>query len=156
MKVFVSHSIKDIHIVEEFKKIIKIIEPEVEVYVATYDTQPGTDLWKKIETNIKNSNYVVAIMTKNGSRSEMVQQEIAIANTHKIPVVPIVEEGVILKGALVGIEYSRLDKRHPDQALKKVSTYLKKRKEQKQADNKFIGSFILVVLAIIMLSQFGE
>jgi len=151
MKVFVSHSTKDIHIVEEFKKII---EPKVEVYVAAYDAQPGNVLWEKIETNIKKSNCVVAIMSKNGSRSEMVQQEIATAKTHKIPVVPIVEEGVVLKGALVGIEYLKLDKRHPDQTLKKASTYLKKLK--KQADNKFIGSFILVVLAIIMVSQFGE
>jgi len=154
MKVFVSHSIKDIHIVEEFKKIIKIIEPKVEVYVATYDVQPGTDLWKKIKTNIKNSHCVVAIMTRNGSRSKMVQQEIATAKAHKILVVPIVEEGVDLKGALEGTEYLELDKRHPDQALKKASTFLKKFK--KQADNKFIGSFILVVLAIIMFSKFGE
>lgn len=154
MKVFVSHSTKDIHIVEEFKKKIKIIEPKVEVYVAADDIQPGNVLWEKIETNIKNSNCVVAIMTKNGSRSEMVQQEIAIAKTHKIPVMPIVEEGVVLKGALVGIEYLELDKRHPDQALKDLSTYLRKLK--KQTDNKLIGSLVLVSLAIIMLSQFGE
>ena len=151
MKVFVSHSTKDKHIVEKFKKII---ERKVEVYVAAYDAQPGNVLWEKIETNIKESNCVVAIMTKNGSRSEMVQQEIATAKTHEIPVVPIVEEGVVLKGALVGIEYLKLDKRHPDQDLEKASTYLKKLK--KQADNKFIGSLILVLLAIIMLSQFGE
>ncbi len=154
MKVFVSHSTKDIHIVEEFKKIIKIIEPKIEVYVAADNMQPGNMLWKKIETNIKNSNYVIAIMTKNGSRSEMVQQEIAIAKTRKIPIMPIVEEGVVLKGALVGIEYSKLDKRHPDQALKDLSTYLRELK--KQEDNKLIGSLVLVGLAIIMLSQFGE
>jgi len=154
MKVFVSHSTKDIHVVEEFKKRINIIEPKVEVYVATYDAQPGTELWKKIETNIKNSNCVVAIMTKNGSRSEMVQQEIAIAKTHKIPIMPIVEEGVVLKGALVGIEYLELDKHHPEQALKDLSTYLRELK--KQEDNKLIGSLVLIGLAIIMLSQFGE
>lgn len=154
MKVFLSYSTKDIHIVEEFQKIIKIIEPKVEVYVAADDARPGNMLWEKIETNIKNSNCVVAIMTKNGSRSAMVQQEIGTAKAHKIPVVPIVEEGVDLKGALAGIEYLNLDRRHPDQALKNASIYLKKIK--KQANNKFIGSFILVVLAIIMLSQFGE
>ncbi len=154
MKVFVSHSTKDIHIVEEFKKEIKIIEPKVEVYVAADDAQPGNVLWEKIKTNIKESNCVVAIMTKNGSRSEMVQREIATAEAHKIPVMPIVEKGVVLKGALAGIEYLELDKRHPDQALKNLSTYLRKRK--KQADNKLIGSLVLVGLAIIMLSQFGE
>lgn len=151
MKVFVSHSTKDIHIVEEFKKII---EPRVEVYVAGYDAQPGNVLWGKIETNIKNSNCVVAIMTKNGSRSEIVQQEIATAKAHKIPVVPIVEEGVDPKGVLAGIEYLKLDKRHPDQALKDASTYLRKLK--KQADNKLIGFLVLAGLAIIILSQFGE
>ncbi|MHA2053791.1 MAG: toll/interleukin-1 receptor domain-containing protein [Candidatus Hodarchaeales archaeon] len=151
MKVFVSHSTKDMHIVEEFKKII---EPKVEVYVAAYNAQPGNVLWEKIETNIKNSNCVVAIMTRNGSRSEMVQQEIATAKAHKIPIVPIVEKGVDPKGALAGVEYLKLDKRHPDQALKDTSAYLRKLK--KQADNKLIGSMVLVGLAIIMLSQFGE
>ena len=151
MKVFVSHSTKDIHIVEEFKKII---EPKVEVYVAAYDAQPGNVLWQKIETSIKKSNYVVAIMTKNGYRSEMVQQEIATAKAHKIPVMPIVEEGVDPKGVLAGIEYLKLDKRHPDQALKDAFTYLRKLK--KQEDNKLIVSLVLASLAIIILSQFGE
>lgn len=151
MKVFVSYSTKDIHIVEKLKKII---EPEVEVYVATHDVQPGNVLWQKIETSIKKSNYVVAIMTKNGYRSEMVQQEIATAKAHKIPVVPIIEEGVDPKGVLAGIEYLKLDKRHPDQALKDASTYLRKLK--KQEDNKLIVSLVLASLAIIILSQFGE
>jgi len=151
MKVFVSHSTRDIHIVEKFKKII---EPIIEVYVAADDAQPGNVLWEKVEKNIKKSNCVVAIMTRNGSRSEMVQQEIATAKAHKIPVVPIVEEGVDPTGVLAGIEYLKLDKRRPDQALKDAYAYLRKLK--KQADNKLIGWLVIAGLVIIILRQFGE
>ena len=107
MKVFISHSTKDMDIVEKFRELI---EPKIETYVAAKDPQPGKPLWGKIEANIKGSNYLVAIMTKNGSRSEMVQSEIATAHANKIPVIPIIEEGVSLQGILSGIEYLKLDK----------------------------------------------
>ena len=71
-------------------------------------------------------------MTRNSSRSEIVQLEIAIAGTHKISVIPIIEQGVILKGALFGIEYLKLDERHPEKTFEKVSIYLKKLKKQKE------------------------
>ena len=151
MKVFISHSTKDMDIVERFRKLI---EPKIETYVAAKDPQPGKPLWAKIEANIKGSNYLVAIMTRNGSRSEMVQSEIATARANKIPVIPIIEEGVSLKGILAGIEYITFDNNHPDQALKDASIYLSKLKKQTDIDS--VGILVLALLAIFGLSQMSD
>jgi hypothetical protein len=147
MKVFISHSTKDMHIVEEFKKII---EPKgIEAYIAVSDAQPGDALWDKIEKNIKSSNCLVAIMTKDGSMSGTLQNELGVAKANKIRIVPIVEEGVDPKGVLSGIEYLKLDKDHPDQALKDAAIYLSKLK--KQADNDLIGILVLAGLTLFVL-----
>ena len=138
-------------IVDRFRKIVG---PKIETYVAATDLQPGKPLWNKIEANIKTCNYLVAILTANGSRSEMVQSEIATARANKIPVIPIVEEGVELKGILSGIEYIKIDNDHPNQALKDASIYLSRRK--KEADIDFIAAAVLLLLGIFALAQMTD
>jgi len=150
MKVFISHSTEDMQIVNEFVNILRL--KGIEAYMAIFDAQPGSDLWVKIESNIKNSNCVLAIMTKDGSRSDMVNQEIATANAFKIPVVPIVEKGVLLKGVLAGKEYIEFDKDNPKQAYINANNYLDRLKAQVE-NNQFIGKLVLAGLAIWLLNQ---
>ena len=153
MKVFISHSTKDIKIVERFVDKLKTIG--IEPYVAESDIQPGTILWEKLESNIKNSDCVLAIITKDGSRSKSVQQEIAAANALKIRVVPFVEKGVDLKGVLAGREYIAFDKNDPDLALINASKYLSKLKVKKES-KKTIVIMVIAGLLISLLSQSGK
>jgi hypothetical protein len=153
MKVFISHSTKDIKIVDRFVDKLKSIG--IEPYVAESDIQPGTILWEKLESNIKNSNCVLAIITKDGSRSKSVHQEIAAANALKIRVVPIVEKGVDLKGVLAGREYIVFDKNDPDQALINASRYLSNLKLKKE-NKEIIGILVFAGLLIWLLSQYGK
>jgi hypothetical protein len=138
-------------IVSKFKSLI---EPKIETYVAVMDPQPGKPLWDKIETSIKGSNYLVVIMTKNGARSKMVQSEIATAKALKIPVIPIIEQGVELNGILAGIEYISIDNNHPGQALKEASVYLSKLKKLENIDS--IAKLVLAFLGIYALSQLSD
>ena len=147
MKVFISYSTKDMHIVEEFKKLVEA--KGIEAYVAAKDVQPGGVLWDKLEKNIRTSNCLVAIMTKDGVMSGTLQNELGVAKANKIRIVPLVEEGVDPKGVLSGIEQLKFDKDHPDQALKDAAIYLSKLKKQVDAD--FIGMLILAGLAILVL-----
>jgi hypothetical protein len=147
MKVFISYSTKDMHIVEEFKKLVEA--KGIEAYVAAKDVQPGGVLSDKLVKNIKTSNCLVAIMTKDGVMSGTLQNELGVAKASKIRIVPLVEEGVDPKGVLSGIEQLRFDKDHPDQALKDAAIYLSKLK--KQADADFIGILILAGLTILVL-----
>lgn len=126
MKVFISHSTKDMKIVRALVDILR--RESVKVYVAYFDTQPGARLWKKIETNISKSDCVLAVLTKQGSRSEMVNQEIATANALKVVIIPILEKGVSPKGILVGKEYIELDRNKPSIAYEELAAYLKKTK----------------------------
>jgi hypothetical protein len=153
MKVFISHSTKDIKIVDKFVDKLKSIG--IEPYVAESDIQPGTILWEKVESNIKNSNCVLAIITKDGSRSKMVHQEIAAAKAIKIRVVPIVEKGVDLKGVLAGREYIVFDKNDPDQALINASKYLSNLKV-KEESKEIIGILVFAGLLLWLLSQSGK
>jgi hypothetical protein len=153
LKVFISHSIKDLGIVEEFKKLIESVGTEA--YLAVYDVQPGKDLWGKIEANIKNSQLVLAILTKEGASSEIVNQEIAIAKANKILVVPIAEEGINIKGLLRGLEYITLDRDHLDQAKGAAYAYLNKLK--KEAKNREVIGFIVVgIILYFLLAWSGE
>ena len=153
MKVFISHSTKDMNIVNEFGNILRL--KGIDVYIALFDVQPGTDLWAKIESNIRNSNCVLAILTQDGSRSEMVNQEVATANASKIPIVPIVEKGVVLKGILAGKEYIEFDKDNPNQAYINANNYLERLKVQVE-NKEFIGKLILAGLGLWLLSQYSE
>jgi len=147
MKVFISHSTKDMHLVEEFKKLVEA--KGIEAYVAVKDVQPGGVLSDKLVKNIQTSNCLVAILTKDGVMSGTLQNELGVAKASKIRIVPLVEEGVDPKGVLEGIEQLRFDKDHPDQALKDAAIYLSTLK--KQADADFIGILILAGLAILVL-----
>jgi len=147
MKVFVSHSTKDMHLVEEFKRLVEA--KGIEAYVAVKDVQPGGMLSDKLVRNIQTSNCLVAILTKDGVMSGTLQNELGVAKASKIRIVPLVEEGVNPEGVLSGVEQLRFNKDHPEQALKDAAIYLSTLK--KQADADFIGILILAGLAIFVL-----
>lgn len=156
MKVFISHSTKDMDLVNDFASILE--QRGINSYVAKFDVLPGTNLWDKVEANIRDSSCVLAILTKNGSRSEYVNQEIATANAHNILLIPIVEKGVELKGALVGKEYIELDKSKPETAYINVNHYIEKLKLQFESKKLLIALLIIVLIAVglFLLSKYSK
>ncbi|MDD5691634.1 MAG: toll/interleukin-1 receptor domain-containing protein [Candidatus Omnitrophica bacterium] len=149
MKVFISHSTKDMDLVNDFTNILK--HRGIEAYVALSDARPGLDLWEKIESNIKDSNCVLAILTQNGSRSEIVNQEIATAKALYIPFIPIVEKGITLKGLLAGREYIEFDKSNPDLTYINANHYIEKLKLQFES-KEFLR--VLLVIAVIVIGLY--
>lgn len=147
MKVFISYSTKDMHIVEEFRKLLEA--RGIEAYVAAKDVRPGDVLWEKLERNIRTSNCLVAILTKKGAVSGTLQNELGVAKANKIRIVALVEEGVDVTCVLSGIEYLKFDKDRLDVALSDAAAYLGKLK--KEADSNLVGIVVLTALAIIAL-----
>jgi nucleoside 2-deoxyribosyltransferase len=123
--------------------------------VAAYDDQPGAYLSEKVKTSITGSDCVLAVMTKNGSRSKWVHEEIGAAYALNKPVIPVVEKGVNVEGVLEGKQYIEFDKNYPNQAYERVHAYLSKIKE-KLDNQQFVGVLFLIGLAILLLSQAGE
>lgn len=150
MKVFLSHSTKDKLLVDELKNILS--RNQILCYVAEEDVQPGSPLWAKLSANIKDSDCVLVVLTNDGSRSEMVNQEIATAHSLNKQIIPLVETGVKLKGVLDGREYIELDTKNPYAAINNAGAYLQNFKvklENQQA-------FARLVLAGLALWAFSK
>jgi len=110
----------------------------------------------KIKKQIRDADFVVVLLTRNGIRSTWVQQEIGIAVNAEKPIIPIVEQGTQPGdlAALQGREYIEYDPRYPGQALAKVIRYLNSQRLQKKEQEKWrliaagiIGLFVLLLLA---------
>ena len=150
-KVFISHSTRDQGLVIAFANLLAKFG--VEVFVAEWYPTPGEPLDKKVFTQINNANCVVALLTKDGIRSNWVQQEIGYTlNTNK-PLIPLVEKGMAFQdlAALQLKEYIEYDPFQPQQALIRASAYINslKLEKEEQEKNLLIAGAILAFLLLL-------
>lgn len=151
MKVFLSHSHKDIELAKKIREALKHI---CDVYIASEDRQPGQLISNKVETNIRLSRFLVALITKDALKSKWVDQEIGIARACHISIIPIVEQGLKIEGILEGIEYIEFNKNNPDVAIKSLTEYIHKIKKAKDLSDIFALS--LAFLGLFMLIGKGK
>lgn len=148
-RVFISHSTKDQVLI--FTLAQYLASKNIEAFVAEWNPKLGTDLTQKIFPQIDQSDCVVAILTKDGNRSEWVNQEIGYAFKAQKLIISVIESGVKVSGALIGKEYVQFDKTNVNSiynAMQTVSEYIAKMKlskEQKQTAM-IIGGLILLAL----------
>lgn len=114
-KVFISHSSEDLGVVSKISDSLK--KEGVKAYVAESYPEPGKMLPEKIMENLRASDCVVVVLTEAGVKSPWVQQEIGIAKTLNLPIVPLVGKGVAVKGLLEGVEYIPLDLQNLEVAI---------------------------------------
>lgn len=149
-KVFISHSLSDLTLVSQFKYCLE--HNKVGVYLAELDPQPGQDLSDKVKEAIQQSDYLLALLTADGLRSQWVSYEIAHAEAKGKPVMPIVEEGMPVPGFLAGKEYIPLDRRFPERTLIKATDFLIKKKAEKESRDNLIAG-LLIFLGLWALSK---
>lgn len=105
LKVFLSHSGSDND--NDLIKGIEILANDkgcLDLYIAERKKEPGRDIIKKVEEALRKSHCVWALLTPDGNASEFVQNEIGAAYILGIRIIPMVEEGVKLRGMLYGKE----------------------------------------------------
>lgn len=155
-KVFISHSVRDQGLVISLANLLSKFG--IETYVAEWYLAPGEHLDKKVFKQIKNSDCVVALLTRNGIRSNWVQQEIRYSLHQNKPVIPIVEKGIGSRdlAALHGREYIEYDPYHYQKALVKLSTYVKSLKLKKEEREKTLLALGGVFAFLLLLSFAGE
>jgi len=154
-KVFISHSTRDQGLVISLANLLSKFG--IEVSVAEWYLASGERLDKKVFEQIERSDCVVALLTRNGIRSNWVQQEIGYSLQRNKSVIPIVEKGIDPKdlAALQGREYIEYDPYQYQQALIKLSTYvrsLKLKKEEREKALLVLGG----LLAFLLLLSGGE
>lgn len=149
--VFISHSTRDQGLVISLANLLKKFE--VEVSVADWYLTPGERIDSKVFDQIKQANCVVALLTRNGMRSNWVQQEIGTAFGAGRLLIPLVEKGMDPRdlGTLQGKEYIQYDPLQPQEALNKLSTYvrsLKLEKEEKERALLILGGLVAFLLLL--------
>lgn len=154
-KIFISHSARDQRLVISLSNLLAKFG--VEVSVAEWYLSPGEHLDKKVFKLIEESDCVVVLLTRNGIRSNWVHQEIGYSSRCNKLIIPIVEKGIDIKylAALQGIEYIEYDPYEYQQALIKLSTFvksLKLKKEEKEKALLVLGA----ILAFLLLLSGGE
>jgi len=150
-RVFISHSAQDQGLIISLANLLSKFG--VKVFVAEWYLTPGERLDKKVFEQIKKSDCIVALLTRNGIRSSWVQQEIGYSLQRDKPVIPMVEKGIEPKdlAALQGREYIEYDRYQYQQALSKLSTYvksLKLKKEEKEKVLLVLGGLLAFLLLV--------
>lgn len=94
LKVFISHAFlkNDEELAKKFKQYLS--ENKISGYLAEKEPEYILPISGKIQREIENSDYLVAIITKNGLESASVHQEIGFAIGKDIPFMLMVDKGL--------------------------------------------------------------
>jgi hypothetical protein len=106
--VFLSQAEEDLRIAEELRKYLGRIN--IAGYIESRSVGFGIiTLSERIKRTIRDSKFLVAILTPAGASSEWVNQEIGYAEGVGTPVLPLKTKDVELKGFIEGYKYLNLD-----------------------------------------------
>ena len=104
---FVSHSTKDIK--GKVGEVCYIFEKiQIKIFVADKDVPVGKPLPEEIKRAIEESELFIVFLTTNSVKSPWVNQEIGYALGKGIPVIPIKQGRVRVKGLIETAKYVRL------------------------------------------------
>ncbi len=155
IKVFISHSTKDIRLVTTLIKYLKAYD--IEAYLAERDYQPGTQLTLKIMRNIDLSDYFLIVYTINGDDSKYVQQEIGywLGKRGNNKLIPFVERGINPKAFLRDVEYIEFDPLNPNIGIANVINYINQQIKMRRDQLIFDVSVGLGIVGFISLVFYG-
>ena len=117
---FLSYSSLDWDLIEDLEDLLK--QDGVEASVAESNSTPGSSLDEEVFRQIDNADCVVALLTRNGVRSNWVHHETGYALGTNKRVIPVVERGVDTRelAALQGkvyIEYDGIEQGITDELI---------------------------------------
>jgi hypothetical protein len=97
-------------------------------YLAIHDSQPGVQLWERIEPILQASVADLVLWTKYTIWGDGVPREIDLCRKHQIPEVLLIQEGLELPESYRGtaIEYKSFDPDDPHKTFSKVIASLRK------------------------------
>jgi len=158
-KVFLSHSSKDMILVNWFYK--RFTQAGYKIIIAARERPtkfPGY-LAEKLKNLIKSSDCVVALLTRNGVESNLVNHEVAYT-LEKKPLIPIVD-GMSVNhnklGFLQGTEYINLRKNNNCWQIdvRSLDKWLHSLRSDKETSDKIIATIVTIGLfgAVIWLSR---
>ena len=130
LMVFISHSVSDLNIVMRLHELLKASGMEVYMPHISY-TRPG-GLALGVEEKIKGSDYVLAIIAKDGPRKELVHFELGCAKAHRKPIIALIEKGLSPPPYLSEREYVYFDPADMERSIEYVVEFLNKIRARRQ------------------------
>jgi histidyl-tRNA synthetase len=108
MKIFISHSSRDIDIYNELAEALK--EKGYTIFNVN-EVNVGESVIEKIKFALNDSDVLIAIITENFLNSSWAQAELssAILSTNNIRVLPVVVGDVFVPNFLIQFQYRKVD-----------------------------------------------
>lgn len=120
IKTFLSHSSQDQSFISRLEKSLEVVGANS--YIAEWWLEAGQLLADKIKRNITDSTVLVALLSHEANRSAWVHEEIGYAIAKDIPIIPVLEEDVDIRGFLEGLEYIPYNKYEFDDTIYRIIT----------------------------------
>ena len=157
MKVFLSHAISD-------KPLIKYLKSHcnrkgIELLIAEHFITVSDVINQKIKSLIAESEIALILLTKDGTNSKFVHQEIGYIESLKKPALFIVEKGQqqYITGFVYGKDFIELDTEKPDIAIRKAINRLmlhwQKINNIKEREKEQATLFIVGIIGLVLLSN---
>lgn len=124
MRIFISHAFKDENLASELKKFLEKNEQIEEAYMAIRSPDFELEISEKVTKEIKNSDYLVAIITKTSKSRPSVHQELGFAQGTSIHKIPLIEKNAKKGVLLEGREHILFEKEKFQESCKKVLDYI--------------------------------
>src|SRR6056297_1001601 len=121
-QIFVSHGPKDLAVVQELFSTVKNFPFSVHIALEAVESNQNRD---RLEGRLANSDVVVAVLTRNSTASEWINQEIGYAIAKGIPVLPLYEDPSVGGGFIDGVEGIKLDRENPTETVFKILSALR-------------------------------
>ena len=101
-RIFISYATGDETYVKELYDSLSKLE-NIEVYIPEWVQKK--DVFNQVREGLDTSKAVIVLMTFNSTNTMWLNQEIGYATAKNIPIIPIIEEGIDVKGFLEGKDY---------------------------------------------------
>lgn len=107
VKIFFSHSTKNKSLAYQIEEVLD--NYGYEVVIAEDIREPGVVLREKFQRLIRESKFLLALLTEEGVRSKWVQEEVDFARGISKPLLLLKESSVSIHSDLEWVEFSRTD-----------------------------------------------
>jgi len=172
-KVFLITSMEDTNTVNELRETIHRygIETSLSEEVTSVRGQPIDDAsmgracygirgiepisLSQIRTRVVNSDCVLVMISRNGTRSEIVNWEIGTAEGLGKTIIPIIEQGAEIPETLRGKQYIIVDRNQPRLSYDHAAQYLNRLKIEKENRNA-IGGLLLLGIGLFLLAAIAS
>lgn len=120
------------------------------VFVAEYFRQPGTPVTVKVQEELDRSDVFIALLTKEGTDSAAVNQEVGYAVKAGKLVVPLIENGTKPTMFLYGLEGIHFDRFNPQPMINDAANFVKR-----IADDRKRLAIVALLIGVVLVALFA-